>query len=324
MYKTMQFDGDAPIYRQLADAIYADIAGGDLSLGDRLPTVRELAETMGLARGTIKRAYEELERMGAVEMTQGRGTFVCYRPAAPQGRKAAAMEAIDEMFRKLGELSFTPAEISIYLDLKMRQFAGREKTMRLTLLDRDPETLWQVAEQLQTLRGVEIRALRLSELTDVSAEWEAGVDLIVTPAQHAQAVARLLPDPEKLERVALTPKPETILALTRLAPGKKIGVLCRTARFAQAAAAVCRTYARADVVGTFLFGMGDLAAFLSGCDVLLLPPDHERLCSEEEAKLLAAATRRHPTIRFASAVDEGSMLHLEQRVQSLLQNGLKA
>ena len=80
----------------------------------------------------------------------------------------------------------------------------------------------------------------------------------------------------------------------------------------------------ADVVGSFLFGMGDLAAFLSGCDVLLLPPDHERLCSEEEAKLLAAASRKHPAIPFACAVDEGSMLHLEQRVQSLLQKDLKA
>lgn len=322
MYDTMRFAGDAPLYRQLADAIYADIVAGSPEPGERLPTVRELAERMGLARGTIKRAYEELERMGAVEMTQGRGTFVCYRPAAPLGRKETAMEAIDEMFRKLGALSFTPAEISIYLDLKMRQYAGRDRTMRLALIDRDPETLGLLAQQLQSLRGVEIRPMLLSELAELTADWEDGVELVVTPARDAQEVMRLLNDSEKLERVALTPLPETILALTRLAPGKKIGVLCRTARFAKAVAAVCRTYARADVAGTFLFGMGDLGAFLAGCDVLLLPPDHARLCSAEEARLIAAAERKRPAIRFACAIDEGSMLHLTQRVQALLKKDL--
>ena len=57
-----------PIYRQLADIIFAEIKSGSIKSGSKLPTVRELAEEAGVARGTVKRAYEELRRDGAVEM----------------------------------------------------------------------------------------------------------------------------------------------------------------------------------------------------------------------------------------------------------------
>ena len=67
---------DVPIYQQIVDAVQEQISSGVLAEGQKLPTVRQLAEEMGLAKGTIKRAYDELERCGAIRMTQGKGTFV--------------------------------------------------------------------------------------------------------------------------------------------------------------------------------------------------------------------------------------------------------
>ena len=74
---------DVPVYRQLVDEIRSAIRAGRLAAGAQLPTVLAMAEDLGLARGTIKRAYDELELLGLVEKVQGRGTFVCYRPPAP-------------------------------------------------------------------------------------------------------------------------------------------------------------------------------------------------------------------------------------------------
>ena len=51
-----------PMYRQLADIISAEIKSGAMPSGTKLPTVRELAEETQVARGTVKRAYEELRR----------------------------------------------------------------------------------------------------------------------------------------------------------------------------------------------------------------------------------------------------------------------
>ena len=66
---------DVPIYQQLVDTIRAAVKKGILIPNQQLPTVSELYQKLGIARGTIKRAYDELERSGIVDKAQGRGTF---------------------------------------------------------------------------------------------------------------------------------------------------------------------------------------------------------------------------------------------------------
>ena len=55
----------APAYIAILDSLRSDIASGQLLPGDRLPTHRRLAELLGVAVGTITRAYREAERQGA-------------------------------------------------------------------------------------------------------------------------------------------------------------------------------------------------------------------------------------------------------------------
>ena len=76
MKYTIDPQRDTPIYRQMAEAILRDIKTGKLAAGTKLPTVRELAEESGLSQGTIKHTYDYLESLDAIEMTQGKGTFV--------------------------------------------------------------------------------------------------------------------------------------------------------------------------------------------------------------------------------------------------------
>lgn len=65
-----------PPYEQLRAQVATAAARGDLPAGTRLPTVRGLAGDLGLAPGTVARAYRELEQAGLVE-TRGRaGTVV--------------------------------------------------------------------------------------------------------------------------------------------------------------------------------------------------------------------------------------------------------
>ena len=53
-------DLDVPIYRQLVDRIRAGVKKGTLVAGQQLPTVQEVSNSLGIARGTIKRVYDEL------------------------------------------------------------------------------------------------------------------------------------------------------------------------------------------------------------------------------------------------------------------------
>ncbi|QER90570.1 GntR family transcriptional regulator (plasmid) [Streptomyces tendae] len=68
-------------YQQIVDQTKRAIRSGELGVGDRLPTAREVAESCAVNPNTTLKAYRELEREGVVELRQGVGTFVCWAPA---------------------------------------------------------------------------------------------------------------------------------------------------------------------------------------------------------------------------------------------------
>jgi DNA-binding transcriptional MocR family regulator len=84
-------DGDAALYVQLSNGIRALIDIGALSDGERLPSERELAAELGVARGTVVRAYDGLDESGRVARRRGSGTRV--RAAATTGPLRAPTSA---------------------------------------------------------------------------------------------------------------------------------------------------------------------------------------------------------------------------------------
>lgn len=81
-----------PPYEQIRLQVLAHVSAGRLSSGDRLPTIRALATDLGVAAGTVARAYSELESAGVVVTRRRTGTTVADGTAAPDHavRKAAA------------------------------------------------------------------------------------------------------------------------------------------------------------------------------------------------------------------------------------------
>ncbi|MDP9694185.1 UNVERIFIED_ORG: DNA-binding transcriptional regulator YhcF (GntR family) [Arthrobacter globiformis] len=70
-----------PPYEQIRRQVSALIAAGGLTAGTRLPAVRTLAADLGLAAGTVARAYKELEQSGLIETRRRNGTVVVGPPA---------------------------------------------------------------------------------------------------------------------------------------------------------------------------------------------------------------------------------------------------
>jgi GntR family transcriptional regulator len=68
-------NGLAP-WRQVHDQIVRAVTAGALPDGTRLPPIRQLARDLGLASGTVARAYRELEAGGWVMTARARGTVV--------------------------------------------------------------------------------------------------------------------------------------------------------------------------------------------------------------------------------------------------------
>ena len=79
----------SPPYEQVRQQIADLIEAGVLAPGERLPPVRQLAGDLGLAAGTVARAYSILESGGLVETRRGGGTVVAQvREPSPAQRRA--------------------------------------------------------------------------------------------------------------------------------------------------------------------------------------------------------------------------------------------
>lgn len=76
MHTVIDPDSPVPPFEQLRSGIAREVATGALTAGTKLPTVRALAEQLGLAVNTVARAYRELEADGVVVTEGRRGTFV--------------------------------------------------------------------------------------------------------------------------------------------------------------------------------------------------------------------------------------------------------
>lgn len=90
-----------PPFEQLRAQLLEAVATGEVAPGARLPTVRRLAADLGIAPGTVARAYRELEMAHVIEARGRAGTFVTPHgdPARRQAQRAAA--AFAEQVRAL-------------------------------------------------------------------------------------------------------------------------------------------------------------------------------------------------------------------------------
>ena len=98
---TIDPSADTPPFDQLRSQLAAMITDGRLEAGARLPTVRRLAEDVGLAANTVARAYRELEADGVITTHGRKGTFVTQR-AIPAGEVTEAAARYATRARQAG------------------------------------------------------------------------------------------------------------------------------------------------------------------------------------------------------------------------------
>ncbi len=88
-----------PIYVQLVAGVKHALEVGTLRSGERLPTVRGLAEELAVAPNTVVKAYNELQRAGLIESRPGVGTVV----VADSG-EAVREQQVEALYERVGVL----------------------------------------------------------------------------------------------------------------------------------------------------------------------------------------------------------------------------
>lgn len=116
-----EFDERIPIYEQIMDYIKEEMIVGHLRGGDRLPSVREMAEKLKVNPNTVQRAYQELEREGITYTQRGMGSYVTNDGALLQHMKqekaAGLLRAFIAGMKRIG-----------FSDMEIRHLLERELT----------------------------------------------------------------------------------------------------------------------------------------------------------------------------------------------------
>ncbi|HHW57574.1 MAG TPA: GntR family transcriptional regulator [Clostridia bacterium] len=108
----IEFDEKRPIYLQIMKAIKQEIATANLKGGDKLPSVREMAEILKVNPNTVQRAYQELEREQITYTQRGMGTFITNDVQKLKSlKKEMATELVTSFVNEIKNLGFSSDEI---------------------------------------------------------------------------------------------------------------------------------------------------------------------------------------------------------------------
>lgn len=315
--------GNAPLYQQIVEYFVSSINCGMFAAGYKLPTVRAYAKEQNIALGTVKHAYDILEQLGYIEKVQGRGCFVSnINDDRLRGKKSRAMSAIDTLLNQLIDLGFSPEEIRIFLDLKLREREELPATVHIGAIDCCPETLSQMCRQINAFPNVDVYEYLLKQVLDASREFSPEMDMIVTTSVHFDDLAKKMPQGARIFRLYMAISRNTLLQLARVPVDYSVGIIAATERYANIILKCCKEYGlftKPPMVA--LFSDSDsIKNLLEQCDQLIMPSNYLNYCSPKEQALLNELKTAAPPIYFEYHVDKGSMLALEDEIAKVFRH----
>ena len=110
------FDNERPIYVQLVENLRIEIVSGKLKIGERLPSVRELALTARVNPNTMQKALVELENEGLVYTERTNGKFVTdNKELIEKIKRKLAKEKVNNYIKDMKNIGITYEESIQYL-----------------------------------------------------------------------------------------------------------------------------------------------------------------------------------------------------------------
>ena len=116
-----KIDDSRPIYIQLMEIIQTDIISGKYQIGDKLPSVRDLAIQASVNPNTMQKALAELEQMELVYSQRTSGRFITLdKTKIQQLRRKLAITFTEEYATKMKQVGFDDVELLSFVTKKLK------------------------------------------------------------------------------------------------------------------------------------------------------------------------------------------------------------
>jgi len=319
-------ESTVPVYRQITQSITRLVKEGSLKPGDKLVPERELAADLTLSRGTIKKAYSELENNKVIEVVQGSGSFISRnQDILVQSRKDRAVQLINSTLSELEDLNFSHREITTFFQLMLMNREQKINNFHIAAIDCNKEALTVFEKQLQYISGTKISKYLLDEVTghDDPERLLSGFDIILTTSTHYSEMVALCPKiRERILQAALTLGQQTIIELASIRPENKVGIICLTRRFRDIVRSRMDMFGlKSDDISFLANSRGnDFTHYLHDKDVVILPSEMSLNNNWDLTDALQKfAGDGGIIINFDYQIDRGSLIYIEEQISKQME-----
>ncbi|MGZ4106324.1 MAG: GntR family transcriptional regulator [Tumebacillaceae bacterium] len=119
-------DLSQPIYEQIVQQMSSAIARGEIPLGEKIPSVRDMAQALKITPNTVMHAYQEMDRNGLTETRRGPGTFITTsQERVDTFRSQLAQQVVVEFLTKMQSLGYLWDEIERDIRERKEHRAGK-------------------------------------------------------------------------------------------------------------------------------------------------------------------------------------------------------
>ena len=287
-----------PLGVQLCGLIRYGIACGEFRAGDRLPSVRDLAEEVGVAPMTIAAVYRGLKAAGLIAARPGSGTFVANRSAPPDRRLLDFHQRVDALVDEGLTLGLDRTDIAGLVAARLSSRQPRGSPRRIVIVGLFAVATADYARALAAVLGpaVQAEATTLDALQFVAETRQRAeaADLVLTFAYLEREVAALLPG-QRVTAISFTPSDSTRHALKALAPDAHVLAVSRFPEFVPLMRAGLTRFAPHVVaIDVAVLGAGDVEARIPGHDVVVYATGAEAVLERLAAGVLAIEYRHSP------------------------------
>ena len=127
----IDFRSNVAIYIQIVEQLRQMIHRGEIKVGDKLPTVREMAAELRVNFNTVARAYRILDEAGLISTQLGRGTYIWEAPtdAALKKLREQNIDSLTQNYlREAARLGFSPQEISAEIKQQIKDWDQNDQS----------------------------------------------------------------------------------------------------------------------------------------------------------------------------------------------------
>lgn len=293
-----------PLGVQLRGLIEYGVVNGDLMPGQRLPSVRELAESMDLAPMTVAQVYRALRDTGLLETRAGDGTFIAARESSAQAY-AAVGSPLPDLQRRFDAVvadafvaGLSASEISGMVQVSLSRASQLAAPRRIVMLGMFEAATHEYAAVLQERLGrrfeVEPRTLAQLRADPGLTQSVSSAELVVTFSNRVKEAKTLMPA-ARVTALRFLPSEVTRQALAGLDPYMKLAVVSHFADFLSILSAGVERFApHLGNVQAIVLGAPGMSELLDWADAVVYSTGAESLLPQLREGVVAIEYRHGP------------------------------